>query len=172
MKYFAKYLPVEGRGDKGCKWQWFNNIKDAEWEDITPSDMDAIIAHGLKPEPRFRKLKLFLCSRDINLHEKCYLQETVNGELQEVVPNQIHAELRKKCFVKIGEISPEATWVKEGDEFEEGDYRIRWYSLRAQRFTPHGDYEPSDEYTNLGEGRKYGHTTTYVQIKGPCGHFH
>lgn len=36
-------------------WEWFNDINDAGWENISPSDMDAIIAHGLVPRPQFRK---------------------------------------------------------------------------------------------------------------------
>lgn len=69
-KYFAKYLPVEGKGDKNYKWQWNNNIQNRGWEDITPSYMDAIIAHGLKPVPEFRKVKLMLVSRDIQIGDK------------------------------------------------------------------------------------------------------
>jgi hypothetical protein len=36
-------------------WEWFNNVNNTGWENISPSDMDAIIAHGLKPQPEFRK---------------------------------------------------------------------------------------------------------------------
>jgi len=37
------------------KWEWYNNIQNTGWEPISPSEMDAIIAHGLKPQPEFRK---------------------------------------------------------------------------------------------------------------------
>lgn len=39
------------------EWEWFNNVNNTGWESISPSNMDAIIAHGLKPEPQFRKIK-------------------------------------------------------------------------------------------------------------------
>ena len=47
----------------------------------------------------------------------------------------------------IGEISPDATWVKEGDEFDESDI-------------DHGGWVDEDLKTIL------------IKIKGPCGHFH
>lgn len=37
-------------------WEWNNNVQNTGWEPITPSDMDAVIAHGLKPDPEFRKV--------------------------------------------------------------------------------------------------------------------
>lgn len=37
------------------RWEWFNNIDNTGWQHISPSDMDGIIAHGLHPEPQFRK---------------------------------------------------------------------------------------------------------------------
>ena len=130
-KYFAKYMPVEAQGDLGCKWQWDNNIQNTGWEDITPSDMDAIIAHGLKPSPEFRKVKLFLCSRDIKVGDKYSVDGDVFLEAYKVDIKTF--EIIQKGFQKgivsssevpfkvIGEISPEATFVKEGDEFDEDD---------------------------------------------------
>jgi hypothetical protein len=35
-------------------WEYFI-MKSNSWVDITPSEMDAIIAHGLEPQPLFRK---------------------------------------------------------------------------------------------------------------------
>ena len=40
------------------QWEYFDNIETFQWVNITPSDMDAIIAHGLEPEPEFRKVKV------------------------------------------------------------------------------------------------------------------
>jgi hypothetical protein len=62
--------------------------------------------------------KLFLCSGDISLHEECWLKN------EKVIPNQIHAELRSKCYKIIGEISPNSI-VKEGDQFDEDDFYIK-----------------------------------------------
>lgn len=198
MKYFAKDLPVEGKGDIGCKWQWKNNIKNTGWEDISRSDMDAIIAHGLEPEPEFRKLKLFLCSRDIKIGDKVKTfnyPEQNEGKIinlrtsKKLVGAKDHSEIYhladiqyshesspttaaiSNFFKVVGEISPEATWVKEGDEFDEDDFRKRWYSVRRETFLPH-TYMDADEYTNLGEERRAGNLKIFIQIKGPCGHFH
>ncbi len=41
--------------DDKVQWEWFNNITTQEWEEITPSDMDAVIAHNLTERPKFRK---------------------------------------------------------------------------------------------------------------------
>lgn len=45
----ATYVEIEG-------WEWYNNVENTGWETISTSDMDAIIAHGLKPQPQFRKV--------------------------------------------------------------------------------------------------------------------
>ena len=39
------------------KWEYFDNIQTNSWVSITPSLMDAIIAHSLYPQPKFRKKK-------------------------------------------------------------------------------------------------------------------
>ena len=46
------------KNTKAIIWEWYNNVDNTGWEEIMPSDMDAIIAHGLKPDPRFRKIAL------------------------------------------------------------------------------------------------------------------
>ena len=40
------------------QWEYFDNIQTNTWVDITPSEMDAIIAHGLEPQPLFRKKQI------------------------------------------------------------------------------------------------------------------
>lgn len=54
--------------------------------------------HWINNHTDWKKVKLLLCSRDITLDD---------------------------CVIKvIGEISPDAIWVKEGDEFEEDEVNI------------------------------------------------
>jgi len=130
-KYFAKYLLYEGKGDINCKRQWYNNVQNTGWEDISRSNMDAIIAHGLEPQPQFRRLKLFLCSRDN--------------------PDK-----------PLGEISQNAVWVKENDEFSEKEVKIstdRRVIGREEYF----DTENWETSTRL-KYEKY----TLVMIKCPC----
>ena len=62
-------------------------------------------------------------------------------------PNEVNTSAVTGFFKVIGEISPDATWVKEGDEFDESDI-------------DHGGWVDEDLKTIL------------IKIKGPCGHFH
>lgn len=50
---------------------------------------------------------------------------------------------------EIGQVSPEATWVVENQEFDEDEIDTIYY----------------DKERNYGE-------VEFVRIKGPCGHFH
>lgn len=158
-KYFAKYLPVEGNDDKNCKWQWYNNVKNTGWEDISCSDMDGIIAHGLNPPPQFRKLKLFLCSKDIKVGDKI-----TNGILHQSFSNFQNKEAHIKAgwFKIIGEISPEAlSYTKEKMEYN--GTQIAWDATEGtdEIFLLNDDFSPiPKDYKGI------------IYIKGPCGHFH
>lgn len=76
--------------------------------------------------------------------------------------------------VETGLISPEATWVKEGDEFEEKDidfqifvqipYTEDWYESVSLENYVKGI--PDDESYSVYVTEKR------IRIKGPCGHFH
>jgi hypothetical protein len=89
MKYFVKYLPVEGElTDENRKF---------------PNQV-----YPVKP---------FLCSRDIQVGDE------MNHPFQPYTfrATNNNKEVWKDCFKVMGEISPDAIWVKEGDEFEEDD---------------------------------------------------
>lgn len=60
--------------------------------------------------------------------------------------------------VEIGLISPDATWVKEGDEFDEDE-------VEEWQYTEKGWYLPLFLSSVRGLAIRY-------KIKGPCGHFH
>jgi len=137
--YFAKYLPVEDK-DSSNTWQWDNNVKNTGWELISPSDMDAIIAHGLNPAPKFRKIRLFLCRRDIQVGDTVQHREGYNktSEVDWEIIKQAEDKDKFTCkydeiikdlfkwnlFKTIGKISSEAIWIKDGDEFEEDEIKI------------------------------------------------
>jgi len=113
-QYFAKYLPVEGEIKDG-------NLYQTEWGERYN------YFEYLNYEPKGKLLKLFLCSRDIQVGERAYClgEEAENRELglkegdrQWVNPWCIKGNC-PDCVKVIGEISPEATWVKEGAEFDE-----------------------------------------------------
>lgn len=93
-----------------------------------------------------KKVKLCLCSRDIQIGDKMVFECLTDGNYEEFqidTINDIFPDMIKKGtqFKVIGEISPEATWVKEGDEFVEKELRFPY------------------------EGN-------FIKILGPCKHFH
>ena len=117
-KYFAKYIPIEGDLESQI-WQWYNNIQNTGWEIISCSDMDAIIAHGLEPSPQFRRVKLFLCSRDIYVGDEVTVTHE-DKSMEEIIPTDKTIDFVKKYggFKVIGEISPDCN-IKERQEFDE-----------------------------------------------------
>lgn len=101
-KFFAKYLPVEGSIRKG-DYYIANDGKP------TLALVEADYHQWLK------RAELSLCSRDIKVGDDYYK----NG--RDITLFGIYSEPTDKCFKKIGKVSPDATWVKEGDEFDEGE---------------------------------------------------
>ena len=130
MKYFAKYMAVEGE------------IVDYF---IQPTGELGLMYDGLKEFPgmaeyltKCKPAKLFLCSRDIQDEDW-----SVNGRIH--LYFEPKNENERHPFKVVGPISPQALWVKEGDEFgeEELEFDVR-----------------SDDQSRP------------IKIKGPCGHFH
>ena len=85
-------------------------------------------------EKDVKKVKLFLCSRDIAVGDTVvWLHKYTWSMFQEFpVTTQEGVDIMKKDHagkwgVKIGEISPEATWVKEDMEFNEEDIHKACY---------------------------------------------
>jgi len=64
---------------------------------------------------------LFLCSRDIQAGDEVQSKlGTLDGKVEHKF--QLEEALKEDVWFKvIGEISPEAIWVKEGDEFDEDE---------------------------------------------------
>jgi len=60
-------------------------------------------------------------------------------------------------FKVIGEISSEAIWVKERDEFDENQLGIKYKDYSEVNIYPFVENMAFDKY---------------IVIKGPCGHFH
>lgn len=114
--YFTKYLLVEGEikegdyvlggpGDEaeGEIWQWDGDSHISEDDD--------------------KKVKLFLCSRDVKLGDKVKFKD-ISVEVDIPIDEHNWSWLSKHApWSVIGEISPEATWIKEGDVFDEGEIK-------------------------------------------------
>lgn len=154
MKYFTKYLPVEGEIKEGNWYIWKNNKALCR----ATGDLDILNNH-LKHKD-IEKVKLFLCSRNIQVGDKfnsanginfvctrtddtkIYCIGGLNSDIEEVPHSICYA------YKVIGEVSLAATFVKEGDEFEEDQVLIH--------------YPPT----------LFSATNPVIQIKGVCGHFH
>lgn len=111
--YFVKYLPVEGEIKEGDSWM--NPVTNVYWEAATKEDIDKINSLGRE----CKKTKLFLCSRDIQVGDKVTNNQDAiipwNEDMQILFETGVL--LKDGLFKIVGEISPEAVWVKEGDEF-------------------------------------------------------
>lgn len=153
MKYFAKYLPVEGE------------IKEGYCLDILKNEVIYYNGnYGEEIPKELKKVKLFLCSRGITKGDKirgeypstlgfdveCLRNDDKSSSVPHwVVRGQDNNEYfyaKQDSFKVIGEISPDAAWVKEGDEFE--FLKDCWIS-----------------------NSEIGRLDTY-KIKGSCGHYH
>lgn len=148
MKYFAKYLPAEGEIKEG------DTIKDLVSGDI------GIVKKWEKhinEQDDYKKVKLFLCTHD--------MEGVIGGDGTKVyLPHDPKHKNEEKPFRVLGEISKNALWVKENDEFSEEKVKHNhichdsWgntgYCFHCQR----SKGCDSKDYNYL--------------IKGPCGHFH
>lgn len=182
MEQYTKYLPVEGEIEEE-NWYFYLGQLSQRLRKNPKAEY---------PTPQYQKAKLFLCSRDIQVGNEVYIetkavsqqyQSPINGKgiiqkinnKHEILIYRNNGELLpfdcSELTKVIGEISPDATWVKEGDEFDETNWRFKWYNNEGKFFTRH-EYHPSDEFTNLGEGHKDGTYSLFIQILGPCKHFH
>jgi hypothetical protein len=125
--FFTKYLPIEGEIAK-----YGEKVIDESGDVSVYKYSELNTTHG-----NLKKTKLFLCSRDIEVGDKVLDEEFCEWIVQD-------SDLKALYLLTkvIGEISPEATWVKEGDEFDEEQIQFR------------------------------GCLQNLCLIKGPCGHFH
>lgn len=110
-KYFAKYLPIEGEIKEG-------HLFRDEFGYIRPfTDDDTIMYEHSKNKPS--AVKLFLCSDNIKVGEE-YLFNVGYAAGTKIADEEALEDIQKGTdigFKLIGEISPGAIWVKEGDEF-------------------------------------------------------
>lgn len=172
MKYFAKYLPVEGEIKGWCRYKptgeiFYQQFGNNAMYDKPNGKLQTITSSLIA----YEKVKLFLCSRDIDFNEECHV-DVIDGRQTDDsfklgYPIKhffgVNALPWEGAYKVIGEISPDAGWVKEGDEFEEDNLKFRvsdhppfkgWLERTVQQFV-------SERWC-----------TKRAVIKGPCGHFH
>jgi len=174
-KYFVRYLPVDGEVKEGDRWSGVSNdvrfTSPYRWNHTDDKDdlLDPEVS-DVKP------VKLFLCTVDIQVGDdikKDYGGTTRDSKVFKQRNDTLvklegyydwHdlSKLGEKGFYKIvGVVSPNATWVKPLDEFEEEEIKI---SKRCQEcyFTEGAQVWCGCSNQNI----------SFVEIKGPCGHFH
>lgn len=155
-KYFSKYLPVLGEIKEGDIFE----VEKGTYSKLISminNTCKCLCIHGFKVGQEYtchavnlqKKFKLFLCSRDIQIGDKVqrYFKDKLCNptEVLDMQGDKIKMDGGsftsiwddKSLFFKvIGEISREATWIKEGDEFDEDEIK-RTYSERY--------YDPEEE---------------------------
>ncbi len=151
--------------------------------------------------------KLMLTSSDIQVGDK--VQEWYGNKLyREYIVDEIYQDMdsennfhtmikggneavdSKNCFKVVGEISPDATWVREGDEFDEDNIKqtseiYEWEDISEVEEAFNNFFVKSLSTTSTHFNIKYwirdkneGDSVVFevfkktYQIKGPCGHFH
>jgi hypothetical protein len=146
--YFAKYLPVEGEIKEGDYFK-YHESDVFQCKDITDIDGDCY------------KVKLFLCSRDIQVGDQVYYLQ--DGEYLKSICTQSNDDgididhpvhfYPPEVFKVIGEISPDAaTRVKEGHEFEKGEeYYLCGCGHAEEQNDIHSVYDKDDNITDLCE---------------------
>lgn len=143
-KYFIKYLPIEGEIKKGDKFKDGGTlIRDVD--EISKVDKNFNLENlnlvsnnkGIPEQYRPKKVKMYLCSRDIQVGDKVKIDNTsIDYDFTDVdidegyqVWNFHNGEDYKwycpgfdkdkmEPFKIIGEVSPEAVWVTGDMEFE------------------------------------------------------
>lgn len=171
--YFTKYLPVDGDIKEGDSYQHFTGR----------------IYHDFSRQATYKnkgdkKVKLFLCSRDIQVGDTFFvdrddyksgphISEGIIDERGHIwhpnikeEPNYTLGAEESVCYKVIGEISPNATWVKEGDEFLGPEAGVK-----CEVFPIHDHDDETEEMIFTDKYGKKVDTPIYL-IKGPCGHFH
>lgn len=161
-KYFVKALPEKGEIKKGEPYkhetlQGEVRFATADWSKETLKLYSST------------KVKLFLCSRDIQsgdeityidgLKRKIHLKNFVKAIRLAYKDNPFGGTGHYKV---VGEISPEAlSYVKEGDEYDEDE-------TKKAVITSHGwvsdDISLLDTHPDI-------HSLIF-KIRGPCGYFH
>jgi hypothetical protein len=173
--FFTRYFPVPGEkigyGEKYFNKVFFEN-QERKRHAIHIRTRDKTNDDVFKGNDQYYvKAKLFLCSRDIQVGDKIqcigwrpydceFVKEFPNGNIQIKLPDgQLHTTDYKEVYKVIGEISPDATWVKEGAEFDEKQLAFN-SSENDEIFLMGFDWaQPDSEYTGL------------IYIKGSDGQF-
>lgn len=107
--FFAKYLPIEGEIKKDDNALNPSNKKVVRVNAACLKNLVTL---------EWKKVKLFLCSRDIQVGDK-FIHPNDLSKTFTATEDTIDWHSTIDTFKVIGEISPKDVWVKEGMEFDE-----------------------------------------------------
>jgi hypothetical protein len=180
--YFAKFIPIDG------------DIMENDWyityHNGSPISVEQSISEGplhILDEERghasIKKAKLMLCSRDIQVGDTCKHFTTLNGYNDVIVKDKddfgctIRGDYTKghafsKDLIKvIGEISPEAKWLRGGEEFDEDqilrDILVKEYDSEAEEYEYTHFHPKGNEVFKLGQYEKFIEEKP-IKIECPC----
>lgn len=136
MKYIVKLLPVEGEifPYEPNKMIFYNGQARRMKNDgvlIKPN------YHGCKTRFEYYKYvnakpaKFFLCSREVSMEDMVYTTDEFWPNSKLIKADDLDLNALAKAYKVIGEISPEAVWVKEGMEFEDDEVSLRFVDIET-----------------------------------------
>jgi hypothetical protein len=159
--YFVKHLPVEGEVKHGDLF-FFTKEQGERQPDIAGKVGKANF-DGYAVDKYYyldnKKAKLFLCSRDIQVGDKVLDEEFCEWTV-------VESDLKNPDVLTkvMGEISSEAKWVKEGDEFDESQIQ-KWAKYKAI-WGDHPVMIQPHSWLKVVNDQKW--TEIHFRIKCPC----
>ena len=188
-KYFAEYVPEEGEvkeGDKaginsiyGRKFL-IGDVIGVEGKSVSLSFEKGYHAQTYDSAD-VKKVKLSFCSRDVQVGDKIKAYREIGNEpgfpnsLEDGLCTEVNGDYitytggwqpkiyieKKWCFKVIGQTSPNSTWVKRGNEFDEDDFYYYLYDNELKHDVDWFNDAPSPRYSII------------VEVKCPnCKQFH
>ncbi len=129
IRFFTKYLPVDGIITKGDYFLMGENKR------VTLCEADKDAEYFTKEG--YQKVKLFLCSDDIQVGDNVFLEngynyfskaiDKINNSDRDIIletmpENRKSGTIDYREMVKVlGEVSPDAIWIKNDMEFDKTD---------------------------------------------------
>jgi hypothetical protein len=172
MKYFAEYIGVPDEVQVGLLFKANHNHSVGVVETIEDEGERTRVIYLCEGGQKRWTLKsmgsvvkLFLCSRDIQVNDLVTNIDTGKERNITTKAELSLAQMQIGVLVKvIGEISHEATFVKEGDEFEEDNWEYAW------RYPITGEFTLADKkrgyVTTMSDSKR--NKEFIIGIKCPC----
>jgi hypothetical protein len=198
-KYFLKYLPVDGEIKNGELV--YDTVNPDFRIELFECRIDGDILYDdrgfVRNKEHCKPVRLFVCSYDLKIGDKVWNPADLYSDDGELRSLEELKELR--VFKVIGEVSDDALWARERDEFDEDEIRIVYgspvkkvwsagESKHVLEFFGHWpeEWEIEDSAKNWAEHEDFGgHSRGYtlywneeptfvkrIQLFGHCKHFH